>query len=251
MKNNVKKTDLQKFESFKKRHRLSTQEIVKIVLEYANSDTDLARTFFTEKYDISVHTFYSLRDYSIITGLVTMQTYYKLKKKAAYNYSIHNEKNSALKSEQKFKELLKRRNQYIDSNFSTSDIEDIGLQYSQGISRQIIGEKYQICTEVVSQLLFKGLYDLIYSPEIILAIKARIISSGKDDSLVDFTIKPKLVILIENIKSEISLISFQLENYDFYFRGDEDLAIPSKEFLNARLSYLLKKFKMYTALTAL
>ena len=64
------KSDLQKFNDFKKRHSLSYQDIARIAEEYAYSDDECARTHFSEKYKISVGVFYKARDFAVICYLI-------------------------------------------------------------------------------------------------------------------------------------------------------------------------------------
>ena len=92
------KSIYKQFLDFKKRHNLSNELISKIANEYANSDLELARTHFSEKYGISQHTFYKARDFAIVFCLVDKKTFYQIRQKSTTNYKNNNEKNSAARA---------------------------------------------------------------------------------------------------------------------------------------------------------
>lgn len=239
----MKKTDLERYVDFKKRHGLAYEDIVKIVCEYANSDYDHARSFFSEKYEISENTFYKCRDLAVICHLVNRDICKRLREKAGANYAVYSDNNSASWSYKHFADLIRRRNVFL-TLFTTEEITQICRKYSEGIKFDIISLEYELCVESIKQLLRKAIVDVIVPTSLVDEMKARAEKEGKSISdfkkLEELRHKKKLEIL-EPYQREIELLHYQIDNYEKYFLNDEN--VPEKEFLTKRLTEVEKKYQ--------
>lgn len=157
----MKKSIEQKFIDFKKRHKLSNAIITKMITEYANSDLEFARTYFSEQYGISIHVFYKARDYAVIFGLIGNETCKNLRIKTAENYKNNNEKSTPRASLNHFYKLTEERQKYFDS-FSENEIRDMGSKYVAGVSVNKIAIAYDTGEYTVKYLLSKGVVELIF-----------------------------------------------------------------------------------------
>ena len=132
-----KKSIVKQFEDFKLKHSLTNRDITKIAREYANSDYDLARSFYMEKYRISQSVFYKIRDYAVIFCLIDEESCKRLKNKTLWNYERNNPNGTITGPENHLSELYEKRKEFLDS-FSENDIKDIAYKYAEGVSTENI-----------------------------------------------------------------------------------------------------------------
>ena len=230
------KSIYQKFLDFKVRHELSNEIITKIATEYANSDLELARTHFSEKYDITENTFYKARDYAVIFCLVDDSTYKKLREKSAANYSKNNNKNSRVASLAHFDDLRVERQKFLNG-FSPNEIRDIGNKYVEGMSVENIAKAYETGPFAIQRLLKKGIIMLIFDVNIVSQINA--IAPGSLESILQKR-KANKQFLIDCYQSEILFLNLQIKSYDLYFR--DCLNPPTLESLKEKLSNATKMY---------
>lgn len=232
----MNKSIIKKFLDFKIRHNLSNEIIAKMISEYANSDSSFARTHFSEKYDISTHTFYKARDFAIIFWLVDNQTCQKVRNKAAKNYSSNNVQHTSRESLAHFEYLLEQRRDVINS-FSDNEIRAIGFKYINGISVDNIAIAYDVGAGIINTLISKGIIEFIFDISIVKAIQKRI--GPRLDSILEKRENNKKVLLyclnlqIESLKQKINC-------YKVYSRIMEN--VPSKDILEKELSDTIKMY---------
>ena len=239
----MKNTDLQKYNSFKKRHGLCYTDIVGIVTEYAYSEYEYAVSYFSEKYNISDSSFYKCRDFAVICHLVDDKTCERLKEKAGANLAVYSKKNSPTISYRHYSKLAERREAFL-STFSKEEITDISQKYSEGISLRVISNEYEICEESVKKLLKIGIVNLIIPSDLVYQIKLRVSKEGKNvDAISRMEEKRQKNKLkkVEPLKKESEILIYQIDKYDSYFMGDE--VVPDKEFLIKRLEEVKKKYQ--------
>lgn len=230
------KSIYQKFLDFKVRHNLSNEVITKIATEYANSTLELARTHFSEKYNITESTFYKTRDYAVIFCLVDDRICKKLCEKSAANYSKNNEKNSSVAPLAHFDDLLIERQNFLNG-FSPNEIRDIGNKYAEGMSVQNIAKSYETGPFAVQHLLKKGIIMLIFDSDTVNQIS--IIAKGNIENILQKR-KANKKFLLECYQSEILFLNLQIKSYDLYFRNCSKP--PTLESLKEKL---LNATKMY------
>lgn len=227
----------QKFLSFKKRHQLSNEDIVKITTEYATSSFELARTHFTNKYNLTRYAFYKARDYAIICCLVDYNLYKKIRKKSTANYKSNNDKNSETLSKAHFDELLVQQNEFL-KEFSENEILDIGHKYAEGMTVKDISLLYEIGEFAVKRFLKKGIVEIIYDAELVSQIKKIV-----GPSLAPILKKREATknILLNCHQHHIAYLEMQISYYDMFFRFESEK--PSLESLENELKIARKKYK--------
>lgn len=230
------KSIYKQFLDFKKRHNLSNELISKMAKEYANSDLELARTHFSDKYGISQHVFYKARDFAIVVCLVDEKTYYQIRQKSTTNYKNNNEKNSAASSIAHFDNLILQQQKFLDE-FSNNDILDIALKYIEGVSIKNIANAYDTGEYAIKKLLKKGITDLILDVNIVNQIKSIV---GNDLSTILAKRKENKVLLLDCLKKQISFLQSQIKCYDLYFRSSDTR--PSIESLESALKSAIKMY---------
>lgn len=225
-----------KFSAFKIRHNLSNECIAQIAIEYANSDLELARTHFSEKYGISEYVFYKARDYAIIFCLVDNNTYQKIRDKSSTNYRSNNDKNSAASSIAHFDELLAQRNQFLNE-FTQKEIIEIGRKYVDGVTLKNIAIAYETGEFAIKKLLNKGIISLIFDSYIVDQIKL-IVGEGLNTALKKREANKKA--LINCLEHQIFFLKSQISCYNLYFRNIEikpDLKCLETELENVTKMY--------------
>lgn len=230
------KSIYRQFLDFKKRHNLSNELISKIAREYADSDLELARTHFSEKYGISQHVFYKARDFAIVFCLVDKKTFYQIRQKSITNYKNNNEKNSAAKSIAHFDNLIFQQQKFLH-DFSNNDILDIALKYIEGVSTKNIAIAYDTGEYAIKKLLKKGIADLILDANIVNQIKSIV---GYNLSTILAIRNANKILLLDCIEKEISFLQSEIKCYDLYFRNSHNN--PSIESLETALQNAIKMY---------
>ena len=233
----MSKSIVRQFVDFKKRHSLSNQDITQMITEYADSDLDFAKSYFSEKYNISKSVFYKARDYAVIFCLIDEETCKKLKRKTVANYKRNNPKQTTKGPVLHFADLCVKRQQFLNA-FSDNEIKDIAYKYEEGISTKNIAFLYDIGEYGVKMLLKKGIVLLIVDDETTEAISKRL--GNRFDNILSMRKCNKEKVLA-CVKKEIELLNLQIENYDLYYRNEKEK--PLKEMLLSRLAELTKKEK--------
>ena len=208
----MKKSIYEKFKDFKNRYGLTNAKIAEIANEYADTCLDLARTHFTEKYEISEYVFYKARDYAIVFCLVDNKTYKKIKEKSSTNYRNSNDKNSAAASIAHFDELLSQRNEFLN-DFSEKEILDIGQKYIDGVSKKNIALAYGTGEYGISNLLKKGIVNLIFDSNTVKQIHI-IVGHSLDNILQQRESNKK--VLLKCIENKITFLKSQIACYNLY-----------------------------------
>jgi len=234
----MKKSIYEKFLDFKTRHGLSNEKIAQIATEYANSNLELACSYFSDKYDISEHTFYKVRDYAIIFCLVDKETYKQIKQKSSTNQknNINNTKKNAASSIAYFDELLVKQQEFLDG-FSNNEILDIAHKYVEGISKKNIAIAYDTGEYAIQLLLKKGVVKLILDSKIVNQLST-IVGDSLDKTLKQRESNKK--VLLNCMQTKISFLKSQISCYDLYFRNSE-----SKPSLESLIEELANAIKMY------
>lgn len=226
----------EKFATFKIRHNLSNEHIAQIAIEYANSDLELARTHFSEKYGISEYVFYKARDYAIIFCLVDNNTYQKIRAKSSTNYRSNNAKNSAASSIAHFDELLAQRNQFLN-DFTQKEIIEIGRKYVDGVTLKNIAMVYETGEFAIKKLLNKGIISLIFDSYIVDQIKL-IVGESLNTALKKREANKKA--LINCLEHQILFLKSQISCYNLYFRNIE--IKPDLKCLETELENVIKMY---------
>lgn len=226
----------QKFSSFKKRYKLSNEDIIKIATEYANSSLEFSRSYFTSKYNFSTSAFYKLREYAIVCYLVDNDLYEKIREKSLTNFKNNNDKNSAIPSIAYFDKLLILRTQFLNE-FTTNEILDIGIKYVEGVPLKNIAIAYETGELAIKHLLKKGIINFIYDADLVEQIE-KIVGSNLTAILNKRKANKKA--LLACYQHQISSLEFQISYYDLYYRFEVNK--PSLETLKKALQVAHNKY---------
>ena len=231
----MNKSIVKKFADFKKRHSLSNDVIIDMISSYANSELDLASSYFSEKYNISKSTFYKARDYAVIFCLIDEDTCKSLKKKTIANYKLHNPNETSTGPLSHFSNLRIKRQEFLNT-FSDNEIISIAHKYVEGISVKNLAFEYDIGEYGIKLLLRKGIVLLIVDEKTTHSISLML--GNKLNNILLARENNKKIILY-CITKEIETLNAQIEYYDLYFRNQEEK--PSKEALQKKLTNVMKR----------
>lgn len=229
------KSVMQKFVDFKKRNSLSNAVIIKMAKEYANSDDECSMSYFADKYNISKSAFHKARDYAIICCLLDEVTYEKIKKKSSGNYRRNNPKNKADGSIKHFDYLKEQRKAFLET-FTEKEIKDIACKYISGLAIDKIAVAYDTGEYAIKLLLYKGIVNLVIDKETVEEISKKLGTKITEMLTKRSENKKKLLACIEN---EITVINFQIKNYNLYYSGIKNK--PTLKTLQDKLIMLEKR----------
>lgn len=233
----MKKSIYERFLNFKTRHNLSNEVIAQIATEYADSNLELARSYFSDKYNISEYVFYKARDYAIIFCLVDKKTYERIKQKSSTNYRNNNTKNnSAADSVAHFDELLVKQQEFLDG-FSKNEILDIASKYVEGISKKNIAIAYGTGEYAIQLLLKKGIIEFIFDSNLVKQISVIV---GPSLSKILQQREATKNALLNCLQNQITFLKSLIRCYDLYFRNSKTK--PSLESLNEQLKNAIKMY---------
>ena len=230
----MKKDICKRFVDFKTRHSLSNELIVKMIQEYANSDFDCTRSFYSEKYNVSRSAFYKARDFAVICCLVDNKTFMKLRAKSIANYKSHNPNENADGTIKHHEFLLRQRIIFL-SSFSEKDIKDIAKKYVEGIGVSELAMEYGTGKYAIKYLLKKGITSLIVDANTTKLI-SNIVGSSLEKILQERERNKQL--LLDCLQKQIAFLDAQIKCYDLYFRNIAKQ--PTLESLQKELSKTIR-----------
>ena len=239
------KSDLDRFNSFKKKNGFSDADIKKIASEYAKSPEEYAKSYFAEQYGISEHILYRMLEYAIICHLVDDATRKKIRAKAVSNYKLHNEKERAKKVMDHYADLTRRREKFFDL-IPKEDIIEICYMYVKGESLTTISNTFGYCVETIRKLLAKGIIMVIIPSSVVDLMRKRLQKEGGDLFSFERLEKKRNEVRSRALKpfeDEIKVLEFQIQHYDDYFEGDE--CAFEKAYLERRLEQVKNKFEKW------
>ena len=224
----------EQFLAFKKRNLLSSELISKIVSEYANSDQDFAKTYFTEKYNISAHVFYKCRDFAVVFCLVDDSTCCKLKQKTARNYSAKNPNGTAVSSVNHFNEIYQQRSDFLDT-FTTQKIRYITNQYLNDISLDDIAEENYTKSFTIKFFIKKGITNLLVDKETVGKLQQKANDIIAFNNLLVQRESNK-ILLLDSIEEDIRIVQKRIKYYEFYEKNF-NVKLESKKILEMLTSF--------------
>ncbi len=117
----------------------------KISQEYAKSELQFSRRYFTNYYNISQDCFYKILEYAIVKSLVSEEDAYSMRKKAIQNQKVRYP-NAYASSVYHYQDILKKRYEYSLKLLSNEKIKQIAEQFvlNQEESNKKISEKLNV-----------------------------------------------------------------------------------------------------------
>ena len=101
----------------------------KMTEEYANSEAQFARTYYTTKYNISISCYYKIIEYAIVTNLVNDAVVSKAMNKAVANQKLHNQ-NAGCSSKVKYSKMYSQRCEYIAISYTNDEIRKMATDFA-------------------------------------------------------------------------------------------------------------------------
>lgn len=143
---------VESFKAFKKRHKITEQQMINIMTEYANTVDEQGASFFASKYGFSEYIFYQIKDYTFVFMLVDASICVRIRDKSFRNQGAKNASGNCSSAVHHYNNLLALRKEYLKS-FSNEDIVEIATEYANSIALYDIAKKHKISTHTVRRLL--------------------------------------------------------------------------------------------------
>lgn len=152
--------------------------------EYANSEAQFARSYFTENYNISVDCYYKVLEYAVVTNLVEDITVTKMMNKAVSNQNLH-QNGAGGSSIAKYARMYTKRCQYIAITFTDKEIKRMALDFGDNpdISKADLAASYGIARKVLELLLVRAIEENIVDDKTVDAIERRSIKNAKPENV--------------------------------------------------------------------
>lgn len=166
---------LRKELSLSKFYRLSHN----LATDYANSTTAVARTALTEKYDITVSSYYTLLKFAISHNLVKNDVVKKIREKTLSNQKSHS--STGYRSIVKYNRLEEQRKNF--SAYSQKDLRKIAEYFANHpeLSKLQVAKHFSLyCTQVLDRILYKACTELILTDTMFEVLRKRSIKTAKD-----------------------------------------------------------------------
>ena len=154
----------------------------KIAEEYANYPAEYARSYFSEKYNVTVSCFYTILKYTVTRSLVEDVVVQKMMKKSILNQNIH--KNGAgASSVIKYAILYQKRDKYIAETMQEETVKKIAEDFGSNpnISKADFAASYGISKRAIDYTLQRAILEKIANDEEVKQIEKRSIINSKKE----------------------------------------------------------------------
>lgn len=147
----------------------------KIAEEYAKSDSQFARTYFTNQYNITVSCYYKMLEYAVVENLIENGIVTKMMNKAIANQRLHSNGEGGLSSNIKYQKMLVKRNKKVLDSFDDENIKKLALDFADNpdIGKQDLAAAYGITPRILEKLLEKAIVHNIVDDKTFEEIKKR------------------------------------------------------------------------------
>ncbi len=151
----------------------------KVTEEYANSEAQFSRSYFSKHYNISIKCFYETIKYAIETNLVEDEIVFRAMEKSAKNSELHS-KGSGGRSKANYEKMYARKCQYIAMLVPKKEIEKAAIDFADNpdISKQDIATAYGWNQKTFEILLVKAIEENIVDDRTVEAIETRSINNA-------------------------------------------------------------------------
>lgn len=151
----------------------------KVTEEYANSEAQFSRSYFSRHYNISIKCFYETIKYAIETNLVEDEIVFKAMEKAAKNSEAHS-KGSGGRSRANYEKMYVRKCQYIAMLVPTKEIEKAAIDFADNpdISKKDIATAYGWNRKIFEILLVRAIEENLIDDRTMEAIEVRSINNA-------------------------------------------------------------------------
>ena len=154
----------------------------KIATEYANSPCEYARSYTTNKYNISPNCYYMILECAVIKNLVDDKTVYAMEKKALENQKAHIS-HAGMTTRRHYSNLWRIREETkIVDKYSNDELRKIATRFAfSDFSLAECAEYENVSVRIYTLLLEKAIIELLVDDNIYEAIKKRSIERASCD----------------------------------------------------------------------
>lgn len=161
----------------------------KIATLYATSESNFARSYFTENFNISTSCYNKILELAVVRNMVNDKMVDKMEKKAIANQNMHAEGAGAT-SIVHYSELRVERRKFILSTFSNEKIIEIIHEFiEKDIFKNELAEKYNVDTKVIDLIIKRGIVENLISDELFHMIELRTLKRDNSCTAKNFFIK--------------------------------------------------------------
>lgn len=152
--------------------------------EYAKSEPQFARTYFTEHYNISTDCYYKVLEHAVVTNLVEDVVVTKMMNKAIKNQSAHNE-SAGVTSVIKYARMYEQRCKYIANSFLDKEVREAATDFGDNpdISKVDLASSYGVARKVFELVLVRAIEENIADDRTVDAMEARSIKNAKPQNV--------------------------------------------------------------------
>ncbi len=151
-----------------------------IAEEYANSEPQFARKYFSNRYEITFSCFYKVLEYAVTQNLVEDIIVEKMMKKSITNQNLH--KNGAGTSTViKYAKMYTKRYKYIAEAISEKELKDLAIRFgkSPDIPKIEFASMYGVNSKVIDYALERAIKHNIVNDATVDLIEKRSIDNAK------------------------------------------------------------------------
>lgn len=155
-----------------------------IAEEYANLESQYARSYFCNKYEITTSCFYKILEYAVITNLIEDVIVHKMMEKAIKNQNLH--KNGAgISSIIKYAKMYTKRYKYIAETMIEEEVKDLARDFGDNpdITKAEFASAYGVNQRVIDFCLERAIKDNIADDKTVSAIEKRSIKNAKAENI--------------------------------------------------------------------
>lgn len=170
-----------------------------IAEEYANSEPQFARQYFSNRYEITFSCFYKVLEYAVIHNLVEDIIVQKMMNKAISNQNLH--RNGAGTSTViKYAKMYAKRHKYIAEAISEKELKDLAIDFgnSPDIPKAEFASMYGVNSRVIDYALERAIKNNIVNDATVDLIEKRSINNAKKGNV------EKVKMYFENLRKNRS-----------------------------------------------
>lgn len=159
----------------------------KITEQYANSEAQFARSYFTENYNISEACYYKILEYAVVTNLVEDVIVSKMMNKAVANQNMHS-KGAGGSSIAKYARMYTQRCEYIAAAFSEENVKKLAMDFADNpdISKEDFAASYGVARKVIEIVLERAIENNVVEDKVFEAIEKRSLSKNSSKAAKNY-----------------------------------------------------------------
>lgn len=152
----------------------------KVTEEYATSEPQFARTYFCERYKITVSCFYKILEYAVVRNLVEDVIVSKMMTKAIANQNLH-KSGAGASSIVKYARMYTERYKYIAETMPVQEVKELARDFGDNpdISKAEFASAYGVPKRVIDYCLSRAIIENISDNRTVDAIEKRSINNAK------------------------------------------------------------------------